>query len=256
MRKTEKKTISCPTLLAVETSGPTGGVALIQGGCPAGEATMNSRETYSRRLMRTAEWLMESLSLGWGDLDLLAVSIGPGSFTGLRIGLSTVKGLAMALGIPVIGIPTLDALASNITACSGDVVCPVMDARRSEIYTAVYAGTASGQLERITEYMAVPPADLPGLIPPCERMLLLGDGVGLCDEHVGRAVGSVVRAKEHVSHARASAVGILAHERWLKGNAGDDIQAMAPIYVRASAAEEKQKSKRLQGAASAALSGI
>ncbi|MFO8241170.1 MAG: tRNA (adenosine(37)-N6)-threonylcarbamoyltransferase complex dimerization subunit type 1 TsaB [Dissulfuribacterales bacterium] len=235
--------------LSIETSDCTGGVALIRDGRPAAEVVITSKETHSRRLMVTIRWLMQRLEFDWSELGLLAVSLGPGSFTGLRIGLSTAKGLAFALGLPLVGVPTLDALASNVIACKGDLVCPVQDARKSQVYTALYQIGNSGELERIRPYQALSPKELPAFVPYGQRVLLLGGGLLLYQDMIVNGFGDrAVVVPGHMTHVRAASVGIMAEHRWQKDSNCDDFRTLKPIYVRPSEAEAKSQHRRSRGA--------
>ena len=227
--------------LSIETSDCVGGVALICDGRPVAEVGLASKETHSRRLIVIIKWLIQRLGFDWSDLGLLAVSLGPGSFTGLRIGLSTAKGLAFALGLPLIGVPTLDALASHVIACQGDFVCPVLDARKSQVYTALYQIRTSGELERISPYQAIFPDELAAFVPSGQKVLLLGGGLLLYQDIFLRGLGDrAVIVPTHLSHLRAASVGILAELRWQKDSKYDDFKTLKPIYVRPSEAEAKK----------------
>jgi len=233
--------------LSIETSDYVGGVALIRDGRPVAEVGLAGKETQSRRLMVIIKWLMQRLGADWSDLGLLAVSLGPGSFTGLRIGLATAKGLAFALGLPLIGVPTLDALASHVIACKGDFVCPVLDARKSQVYTALYQIGSSGELEKISPYQAIFPEELAAFVPYGQRVLLLGGGLLLYQDIFVHGLGDrAVIVPAHMAHVRAASVGILAELRWQKDRRPDDFKTLKPIYVRPSEAEAKKLALRLQ----------
>jgi tRNA threonylcarbamoyladenosine biosynthesis protein TsaB len=228
-------------ILSIETSDYMGGVALVRDGRPVAEVGLASKETHSRRLMVVIKWLMQKLGADWSDLDILAVSLGPGSFTGLRIGLATAKGLAFALGLPLIGVPTLDALASHVIACKGDLVCPVLDARKSEVYTALYQIRNSGELEKISPYQAISPEELAVFVPYGRKVLLLGGGLLLYQDIFVHGLGNrAVIVPSHMAHVRAASVGVLAELRWQKEKRPDDFKTLKPIYVRPSEAEAKK----------------
>jgi tRNA threonylcarbamoyladenosine biosynthesis protein TsaB len=214
---------------------------LIRDGRPVVEVGLASKETHSRRLMVIIKWSMQRLGADWSDLDLIAVSLGPGSFTGLRIGLATAKGLAFALGLPLIGVPTLDALASHVVACRGDLVCPVLDARKSQVYTALYQIRNSGELEKISQYKAIFPEELADFVPYGQRVLLLGGGLLLYQDIFVNGLGNrAVIVPSHIAHVRAASVGIMAELRWQKDRRSDDFKTLKPIYVRLSEAEAKK----------------
>jgi len=224
-----------------------GGVALICDGRPVAEMSLAGKETHSRTLMVIIKWLMQRLGVKWSDLDLLAVSLGPGSFTGLRIGLATIKGLAFALGLPLIGVPTLDALASHVIACKGDIVCPVLDARKSKVYTALYQIMDSGELEKISPYQTISPEELTLFVPYDQRVLLLGGGLLLYQDVFVHGLGNrAIIVPGHMAHVRAASVGVLAELRWQKERRPDDFKTLKPIYVRPSEAEVKKLSLQKQ----------
>src|SRR6267142_5555675 len=146
--------------LAVETSTLAGGAALLDGDLVVGEYVLDIRITHSERLMATIDRLLSDAGWSVRDLEGLAVSVGPGSFTGLRIGVSTVKGLALALAIPIAAVPTLDAMAATVP-WSALPVCPVLQARRGEVYASRYRHDGDG-LRREWDYLALSPEELAG----------------------------------------------------------------------------------------------
>jgi len=230
-------------ILAIETSCGTGGVALISSGGVTGEITLSTRETYSRRLVVAVEWLLARTAVTWADLRCVAVGLGPGSFTGLRIGLSAAKGFAYALGIPIYGIPTLDALAWHVTGEVGDIVCPVLDARRAQVYAAWYSFTrVPGPPVRESAYLVLSPEALPPLLPEKSRILFPGDGFRTYSKVFGDAIGDrAVPVQDLLSHPRAAGIGFLAREKISRGEPPHDIMTIEPIYVRPSEAEVKRE---------------
>src|SRR4029450_10781406 len=143
-------------LLALETATLAGGAALLDDGRLVGESRLNITLTHSERLMLIVDRLRQACGWEAASLDGLAVSIGPGSFTGLRVGAATAKGLALALEVPVAPVPTLDALAATLPFADAPV-CPLLDARKNEVYCSRYRWTAGG-MEREWDYLALPPA--------------------------------------------------------------------------------------------------
>jgi tRNA threonylcarbamoyladenosine biosynthesis protein TsaB len=217
-------------LLAVETSTRAGGVALLEGERLRGEYVLDVSATHSERLMPAIDRLLGDAGWAAPDLQALAVAVGPGSFTGLRIGLSAVKGLALALGIPVAAVPTLDAIAASLPFSSLPV-CPVLDARKGEVYTCRYRwdGTA---MRREWEYLALTPDDLASRID--EPTILLGDGAHLVETPHART------APAHRRGPSPGAVAVLGVERLARG---DTVVAseLVPIYLRPSEAELKRR---------------
>src|SRR5947207_8686334 len=145
-------------VLAVETSTLSGGAALLDDERVVGEYTLDVRITHSERLMAAIDRLLSDAGWTPRDLEGLAVTVGPGSFTGLRVGLSTVKGLALALAIPVAAVPTLDAMAAMLPYAALPV-CPVLDARKREVYASLYRWEG-GAMRREWEYQALAPEAL------------------------------------------------------------------------------------------------
>jgi tRNA threonylcarbamoyladenosine biosynthesis protein TsaB len=223
-----------PLILAVENSGMCGSIALVSGSHCIAEQSLLSKLTHSQRLLATVERVMTECRVAWEMIDAIAISLGPGSFTGLRIGLSTVKGLALATSIPLIGVPTLDGLASQFTGTAMPL-CPILDARKNEVYTALYQTDDRGIMQRRSEYLVIPAAELAGQIT--EPTLFAGDGIavhsGLLREKLGELA---VFAPEQLYFAKASSIGFLALSRWRKKEFLDP-GGCVPLYVRASDAE-------------------
>lgn len=217
-------------MLAVETSTLAGGVALVEDDRTVGEYLLDVRLTHSERLMSAIDRLM--LDAGWqaGDLQGLAVAVGPGSFTGLRIGISTVKGLALALALPVAAVPTLDAMAAGLPFAALPV-CPVLVARRDEVYCSLYrwSGTA---MEREWDYLALSPAELVERLR--EPVAILGDYPAPIDSAHARPVPPWRRGPS------AACVGHLGRRHLLAGEAVGAADLL-PLYVRPSAAELKRR---------------
>lgn len=217
-------------VLAVETSTLAGGVALLDGDRLVAEYVLDVSVTHSERLMATVERALQDARWAAEDLQGLAVAIGPGSFTGLRIGVSTVKGLALALEIPVAAVPTLDGLARRLPFAALPV-CPVLDARRNEVYASRYRWDGE-VMRREWEYLALPPDVLAGRL--AEPTILIGDGAGSVASPHARM------APPWLSVPSPSAVGFLGLERL---RAGDVVKPaeLAPLYLRPSEAELKRR---------------
>jgi tRNA threonylcarbamoyladenosine biosynthesis protein TsaB len=230
-------------ILAVETSTFTGSVALVEGAMEGeaspslrviGETTLQVSETHSSRLMPTIDRLLRETSLPVQKVQGIAVGLGPGSFTGLRIAVSTVKGLAFALRVPVAGVPTLDALANNIRYASTQV-CPVLDARKKEVYAALFRGDGEGHLKKISEDWVLGPEDLCSRIS--EATVLVGNGTEVYAEIFRRRLGSrALFAPPELSFPRAANVARLALPAFQRGEKLD-LFTFTPIYVRRSEAE-------------------
>jgi tRNA threonylcarbamoyladenosine biosynthesis protein TsaB len=217
-------------VLALETSTLAGGVALVDGEATVGEYTLNVRLTHSERLLSAVDRLL--VDAGWGpaDLDGIAVAVGPGSFTGLRIGLSTAKGLAFASSLRVAQVPTLDAMAATLPFAALPV-CPVLDARRDEVYASRYRwdGTA---MVREWDYLAVTPAELAARLD--EPVILLGHPVAAIPSPLARLAPPQRRLPS------AASVGHLGL-RMLERGEGVAAADLAPLYLRAPAAEIRRR---------------
>jgi len=226
-------------LLAIETSGSTGGVALLDGEALLGEVSLSTHETYSRRLIPMAEWLLARIGVTWQEIRHIAVGIGPGSFTGLRIGLAMAKGFAYSLGVPLYGIPSLDALASHVSAAPGEIVCPVLDARKSQVYGAWYRiNGETGLPVPDGPPLALAPARLVSLLPAQGRIFFLGDGFVRYASIFQDALGDrVVPVPGHLAHPRAATVGFIASREVSRGKPPHDIMTLEPLYIRPSDAE-------------------
>ena len=217
-------------VLAVETSTLAGGVAILDGDRVVGEYLLDVRVTHSERLMVAIDRVLRDASISIGDLDGVAVAVGPGSFTGLRIGLGTVKGLVFGQSIPVVGVPTLDAMAAGIPF-SGLPVVPVLTARRNEVYTSRYRWDGA-RMRREGEYLAISPAELSALLD--EPVILVGDAATAIESPFAR-VAPVARRLPS-----PAVVGQLGIERLMRGEtvAGADL---VPFYLRPSQAELKRR---------------
>lgn len=215
-------------VLAIETSTLTGSVALLSEGKVRGEITLSVSVQHSERLMPTIERLLQDTD---SPIDLFAVATGPGSFTGLRIGIAAALGLALAAGKPVVGISTLEGLAWNGIFFPGLIV-PVLNAYRGEVYRGLYRRGAGWSLEAIEEDKAVSPTDLiRELKDHNARTLLLGNGVAICGEKVVEAVGDdrVRIAPAPFANPRASNIAFIAVEKF---SAGLSSEPVLPRYLR------------------------
>jgi tRNA threonylcarbamoyladenosine biosynthesis protein TsaB len=241
-------------ILAVETSTPAGSIALVEapggGEDPGerekiiGETILGTAENHSVRLMPALDGLLGGTALTIHQVRGIALGLGPGSFTGLRIAVSTVKGLALALKVPVVGVPTLDVLAYNLRY-SSQTVCPVLDARKKEVYAALFRGNGEGHLEKISEDWVLSPEDL------CSRIqgkaIFLGNGLEVYGEVFREKLGSrALFAPPELSLPRAANVARLSLSGFKKGLTLD-LFSFTPVYLRRSEAEihrEKEEQTR------------
>jgi len=232
-------------LLGVETATWVGSVAVVDENGLIGECTLNLSATHSGRLLPTIDQLLNDIDIPFSKIDALAVSIGPGSFTGLRIGISTIKGLAWVEKKPVVGIPTLYALAQNHFG-SETIVCPMLDARKKEVFVSLYRWSNSRGFQNLIPDMVISPNNLirkylstkGGLFKSAEeRVFFIGDGSERYRSLFEEAIGPrAVFAPPHLSHLRAATVGFLGLEEIRKGNLSE-VNRLTPVYVRPSEAE-------------------
>jgi tRNA threonylcarbamoyladenosine biosynthesis protein TsaB len=227
-------------ILAIDTSTRVGSIAVVQGSLLKAQQILNVSATHNQRLLPGIERILADAGWSLDDLDGFAVSLGPGSFTGLRIGLSIIKGLAWATSKPLAGIPTLDALAANVSFVPHKI-CPILDARKGEIYTAFYRQGDGGIPRRLTSYMAIKPEQLLALIS--ETTVLIGDGLLSYGDYLKRELGSrLVVPPPHLSVIYASSVAWLGWHR-LRSGESDDVSTCTPLYVRPSEAELNRESE-------------
>ena len=237
-------------ILAIETSTLTGSVALMEafldgegsskGEKILGEHTLALPGTHSERLMPSLDGLFHEASMSIGDVQGIALALGPGSFTGLRIGVSTVKGLAFALGVPVVGVPTLDALAQNIPFASS-LICPVLDARKKEVYAALFRGDGTGRVEKSSEDWGLPPEDLLSRIN--EKTIFLGVGAEVYRDIFRNKLGPLAQfAPPELSLPRAVNVARLSLPGFQKGLTLN-LFSFTPTYIRRSEAEIHYEAK-------------
>lgn len=208
----------------------------------SGEIIFNYKKQHSTILMPMIDKLLKSLELDINDVDAVACAAGPGSFTGLRIGAATAKGLCHGAGKILIGVPTLDALANNLAFCGG-IVCPIMDALRDNVYTALYRWEEDG-MQRKGDYMAVSIDELIEKLKAFDECVtFLGDGVPVQRERLKKELGErACFAPVHLSLARASSLGEIALRRLKEGKV-DDYMTFAPFYLRKSQAEREYEKR-------------
>ena len=231
-------------LLAVESSAGPASAAVLEDGKLLGESFVNTKQTHSQTLLPMVQELLRSLNKECAEIDLFAVSNGPGSFTGVRIGVACVKGLAFPNNTPCCGVSTLEAIATNGRAFEGSVLCAAMDARRNQVYNALFE-VKDGALCRLTEDRAI---SIEALAKECatygDRLLLLGDGAELCYESM-KGFGARL-APEELRYQRAASVEIAAQKLFAQGKRESPAELM-PIYLRPPQAERELKLKKEQG---------
>ena len=229
-------------ILAIDSSGLVASVAIVTEEHLIGEFTVYHKKTHSQTLLPMLDELVQMIELDLDTIDAIAVAAGPGSFTGLRIGSATVKGLALALDKPVIEIPTIHALAYNLCG-HRDLVCPLMDARRNQTYTGLYR-FCGNQMEVIKEQCAV---DIGDILAEINRLngavVFLGDGVPVFHTYIEEHIQvPYTFAQPHLSKQRAAAVAALAVQYYIEGKTIDAVRHV-PEYLRLSQAERERMEK-------------
>ncbi|PID58932.1 tRNA (adenosine(37)-N6)-threonylcarbamoyltransferase complex dimerization subunit type 1 TsaB [candidate division KSB3 bacterium] len=220
-------------ILGIDTSTMTGSIAVISNDRLLAEYSVNTKTTHAERLIPSIDVVLRAASLTVWDLDGIAVSSGPGSFTGLRIGMTTARSLAYSIQKPLVGVSSLDALAAQYLYCSL-LVCPVLDARKKEVYSALYRNTGS-RVQRLSGYRAIAPELLVKDIQ--EPVLFLGDGVVPYGDRLQSLLGEMALFADPAHLLpRASLVAALGRERLVAGDI-DDYFSLTPTYIRKSDAE-------------------
>ena len=228
-------------ILAFETSAKAGSVALMENGNLLGEFYQNTGLTHSQTVMVMAEQLLKNCGKAPADLTAVAVAAGPGSFTGVRIGVAAAKGLAWGGELPLYGVSTLEAMALQRGIYDGYVL-PVMDARRSQVYNAIFLAEA-GKLTRVTEDRAISLAELGEELKNCKKpVFLVGDGSILCYNTLKDTLPDLILPPEHLQHQRAAGVALAAEQAIAAGEPGNAGE-LTPNYLRLSQAERERLSK-------------
>ncbi len=229
-------------ILAIESSGLVASVAVTENNTLLGEYTMNHKKTHSQTLLPMLDELAKMIELDLTSIDAIAVSMGPGSFTGLRIGSATAKGLGLALDKPIIPVPTVDALAFNLWGTE-KLVCPLMDARRQQAYTGLYT-FENGRLHTIVPQCAVDISEVVAEVNKHNRpVIFLGDGVPVFREYLAEHITVPYEFAPATCHIqRAVSVAALGEVLFEKGIV-EHAREHKPEYLRLSQAERELKEK-------------
>lgn len=215
--------------LALDTATPAGSAALVEGAVVLAESNLPPGKTHSRTLVPEIQRLLARLDLTVHDLDFIAVGLGPGSFTGLRIGLAVAKGLAWAAGKPLVGVPSLDALVRGLPP-QPIQACPMLDARKGQTYAALYRTGAQGAWERRTEFRAHTLRTLAELVR--EETVFIGEGGTTWGQALADKLGPLFRpGPEDLVHPRAAQVARAAFDLLNQGVETDPARVM-PLYIR------------------------
>ena len=242
-------------IIAIDSSGLVASVAIVEDEEVIAEYNVQYKKTHSQTLLPMLDELKKMVDLDLQSVDAIAIAKGPGSFTGLRIGSATAKGLGLALEIPIIEIPTLDGLACNLYG-TDKVVCPIMDARRNQVYTGLYSYIEKRQSEEQEQrfsYTLVP------ILPQCavsiqeitqkcneqqKEIIFLGDGVPVFAEQLKDLMKVPYSfAPAHMNRQRAASLAFLAFEKLRKGEVVSAAEH-APEYLRLSQAEREKAAKK------------
>ena len=224
-------------ILALESSAKAVSAAICEDGRLIAQSYQNSGLTHSRTLLPLVEDMLKNTELGYGDIDLVAVAKGPGSFTGIRIGVAAAKGIAWARELPLAGVSTLEAMAHQLSCFEG-VICAVMDARRSEVYNALFE-MREGKLSRLCEDRAIPLSELLSELRGLSgEIILVGDGADISFKFLSEAGLNVRRAPENLKFQTAWGVAAAAAEKE-SGTASE----LRPVYLRLSQAERERLAK-------------
>lgn len=228
-------------VLSLDTSTESATCAVLDNDRLLGEITFNYKKQHSVVLMSMIDNLLNNLNLNIDSLDGFIVSKGPGSFTGLRIGVSAIKGLSQGTGKPFIGISSLDSLAYNLAYTDG-IICPILDALRDNVYTALYK-FENNNLTIISEYMIISIDDLINRLNEMDvQVCFIGDAIPKFKDKLTSNIKNSSFAPTHLNLVRASALGELGL-KFLKAGIYDDLYTFAPFYLRKSQAEREYEKK-------------
>ena len=228
-------------ILAFETSAKAASVALMEGTKLLGEGYQNTGLTHSQTLMVMAEDVLKQCGRTARDVEAVAVAEGPGSFTGVRIGVAAAKGFAWGAQLPCYGVSTLEAMAESLGVYQG-YVCACMDARRSQVYNALFY-VNNGAVERYSDDRAISLAELGQELAHLDGpIFLVGDGADLTYKTLSGTVEELILPPEHRKHQRAVGVGLIAARRAEAGEAPSG-GALTPNYLRLSQAEREKLEK-------------
>jgi tRNA threonylcarbamoyladenosine biosynthesis protein TsaB len=218
-------------LFCLDTSTLAGSIALLEGEAVAAEVNVNLGRKHTERLLPGMDWMFQELSIEPREIEAIAVDIGPGSFTGLRVGLATAKGLAISLSAPIVGVSSLETLAWPLRFYPGKILA-LIDARKGQVFAGFFQG--GDEFKPASEPAALDPGALLERIN--ERTLVVGDGLAAYREVFAKVKDKILVAGFEFDQPRASVVGRLGLIRLARGES-DDPDTLAPVYLRGSDAE-------------------
>lgn len=236
-------------LIALDSSGLVASVAVLEDENLLAEYTINYKKTHSQTLLPMLDEVAKMIELDLTQIDAIAIAKGPGSFTGLRIGSATAKGLGLALNKPIIEVPTVDGMAYQLYGAR-DLICPIMDARRGQVYTGIYQFAQEESSYRFEAVMPQCAIAIEELAKECnelnQKVVFLGDGVDVYREQLSQLLSVPFEfAPAHCNRQKAAAIGALAEVYYERGWYVDATEH-APDYLRLSQAERERKEKEKQ----------
>lgn len=233
-------------ILAIEASGPVAGCAVLEDGQLVADYNIQYKKKHSQSLVPMLDEIKSILELDLKSVDAVAIAKGPGSFTGLRIGVATAKGIGLAIDSSIIPVPTVDAIAYNLYAVDG-LICPLMDARRQQVYTGIYEWRQT-RFSVLREQCVIPVAEVAAdLNARGRRVVFLGDGVPVYSEALKEMMEvPYTFAPAHLSNQRAAAVASLAWSYWEQQGESCMISVddFRPEYLRMAQAEQEHSERR------------
>ncbi len=219
--------------LGIETSTHSGSVAIVDGDTILGEIFLNVGPSHSEKLLPMVDWLLQAAGMKRNDLEGIAVSSGPGSFTSLRVGISTAKGMAFSLGIPIVGVSSLEVLSRNLVH-TPYTICSMIDARRKQVYAALFKCTRD-EPTRLTEDCLSDPVELIGMIS--EEAIFVGNGAVLYRGLIEKSLGDwAMFCESSLNFPKASHCVEAAMRKLIHDNKGDTSQ-FSPLYLSKADAE-------------------
>lgn len=230
-------------ILAIDSSGLVASVAILRDDVLAGEYTINYKKTHSQTLLPMLDEVVKMIDFDMETVDAIAVAAGPGSFTGLRIGSATAKGLGLALKKPVVSVSTIEGLAFNLYCVKG-VICPIMDARRNQVYTGIYRFEGS-EMVTVMEPCAISIEELIEKLEQLnDKVIFTGDGMPVFETILKEKLGERCNfAPAHFARQRAGAIACLGAKYFSEGKI-EPAAEHKPVYLRLSQAERELQEKQ------------
>jgi len=231
-------------ILGVESSAVSASAALMKDGKLIGEAYINAGLTHSQTLMTLIDNVLKNAGITFKDIDIAAVAHGPGSFTGIRIGVAAVKGLCFVNDTPCYGISTLEGLA-NCADVDSFIICPVMDARCMQVYTALFE-KQDGETVRLLEDTPMKLEELAVVLKEYDKkILLLGDGADIAYKFLSEKNENICVFSEVFKYQHACGIATAAQKKYNKGISPVKSDELLPVYLRLSQAERELKSREM-----------